>query len=197
MALLASIFLAVTLRRVRSAQRVVLGEEGRDLVAHAAHLEKSFESLAGYVEDAMNHLDRRVTNAEERLDGAVSYRALVRYDAWGEMSGRQSTSIALLDARRSGIVLSSIHHRNHALLYAKQVHNGEGELELSPEEEEAIRLAVARGPLGGFTDPDAQSTRERDTSQDAAPGSEGSSGGGGESGPSDADPGPRVDARAS
>jgi hypothetical protein len=80
--------------------------------------------------------------AEHRLDGAVAYRALVRYDAYGEMSGRQSTSIALLDATRSGVILSSIHHRDQARLYAKQVHNGQGELELSPEESEAIRTAL-------------------------------------------------------
>ena len=42
------------------------------------------------------------------------------------MSGRQSTSIALLDARGSGIVLSSIHHRDQARLYAKQVVGGRG-----------------------------------------------------------------------
>ena len=62
--------------------------------------------------------------AEHRLDGAVAYRSLIRYDAYGEMSGRQSTSIALLDANRSGLVLSSIHHRDQARLYAKQVHEG-------------------------------------------------------------------------
>jgi hypothetical protein len=84
--------------------------------------------------------------AEARLDGAVAYRALVRYDAYGEMSGRQSTSIALLDATRSGVILSSISHRDQARLYAKQVHEGTPELQLSPEEEEAIRLALASPP---------------------------------------------------
>ena len=83
--------------------------------------------------------------AEQRLDSAVAYSALVRYDAYGEMSGRQSTSIALLDAHRSGLVLSSIHHRDQARLYAKQVREGQPELELSPEESEAIRLALEGG----------------------------------------------------
>jgi hypothetical protein len=59
------------------------------------------------------------------------------------MSGRQSTSIALLDSSASGIVLSSIHHRDQARLYAKRVQDGHGELELSPEEQEAVRLALA------------------------------------------------------
>ena len=80
--------------------------------------------------------------AEHRIDGSVAYRALVRYDAYGEMSGRQSTSIALLDANRSGVVLSSIHHRDQARLYAKQVREGKPELELSPEEDEAVKRAL-------------------------------------------------------
>ncbi len=140
-----SVGLAIALRRVRSAQRVVLGDHGQDLVAHAASLERDFRSLADYVHDVATRLDTRVTHAEERLDGAVAYRALVRYDAYGEMSGRQSTSIALLDATRSGIVLSAIHHRDHARLYAKQVRDGTPELQLSPEEDEAVRLALHGG----------------------------------------------------
>jgi hypothetical protein len=93
--------------------------------------------------DAANRLEARVSHAERRLDGTVAYRSLVRYDAYGEMSGRQSTSIALLDANQSGVVISSILHREHARLYAKQVTNGKPELELSPEEQEAVRRALA------------------------------------------------------
>jgi hypothetical protein len=142
-ALLTAIGLLVALRRVRAAQRVVLGQESTDLVGHAARLQEAFQSLADYVQDAGTRLEERVAHAERRLDGAVAYRSLVRYDAYGEMSGQQSTSIALLDATRSGIVLSSIHHRDQARMYAKQVHEGECELQLSPEEDEAIRLALA------------------------------------------------------
>jgi Protein of unknown function (DUF4446) len=72
----------------------------------------------------------------------------VRYDAYGEMSGRQSMSIALLDSTQTGIVLSSIHHRDQARLYAKQIHAGRGELELSPEEAEAVALALGGRPGG-------------------------------------------------
>ncbi len=140
--LIFSIALAVRLRRVRADQRAVLGDGKQDLVSHAAELHAQFEALSQYVEDAAHGLNHRVDVAEQRLDGALAYRSLVRYDAYGEMSGRQSTSIALLDARRSGVVLSSIHHRDTARLYAKQVHEGQGELELSPEEDEAIRIAL-------------------------------------------------------
>ena len=145
-ALLALIFCAVLglkLRRLRAAQRTILGDREQDLVAHAASLQEQFEALYGYVQDAAERLDGRVTTAERRLDRAVAYRSLIRYDAYGEMSGRQSTSIALLDANRSGLVLSSIHHRDQARLYAKQINGGTPELKLSPEEEEVLRLALS------------------------------------------------------
>jgi hypothetical protein len=129
-------------RRLRADQQVVLGEERADLVAHAAAIDASFRTLHEFVTDVAERLDARVGVAEGRLDGAITHWGLIRYDAYNEMSGRQSTSIALLDSSHSGIVLSSIHHRDQARLYAKQVSDGKGELRLSPEEEEALRLAL-------------------------------------------------------
>jgi hypothetical protein len=142
-ALIVTLVLAVKLRRVRSAQEVVLGSSGRDdLVAHASSLQTAFEALHGRVEEVAERLDGRMAAAERRLDGTIAHRALVRYDAYGELSGHQSTSLALLDAARNGVVLSCIAHRDSARLYCKQVHDGRGEHELSPEEDEAIRLAL-------------------------------------------------------
>jgi len=141
-ALVLSLGLAARLRRVRADQRKILGDGQHDLVAHAAALQSNFEALAAYVEDAAAHLHGRMQEAEQRLDHTVAYRSLVRYDAYGEMSGRQSTSIALLDATRSGILLSAINHRDQSRLYAKQVRDGQPELALSPEEDEAIRQAL-------------------------------------------------------
>ncbi len=153
--LLTTLGLAFRLRRVRSEQRTVLGDRRQDLVTHAATLQSQFEALHDYVEDLAAHLDHRMGDAEARLDGAISYWALVRYDAYGEMSGRQSVSIALLDVTRSGVVLSSIAHREQARVYAKQVREGQGELELSPEEDEAVRIALEGGrqPQSGAGSP--------------------------------------------
>lgn len=145
-ALLWVVVLAVKLRRLRKAQRAVLGEGERDLVDHAAAIQHDFGALNAYVEDAMGRLHARLDAAEARLEGSIAHRALVRYDAYNEMSGQQSTTIALLDDTRSGLVLSSIHHRDQARLYAKLVREGKAELELSPEEDEAVRSALdARG----------------------------------------------------
>jgi hypothetical protein len=143
-ALIAVLVLVRSLRRLRADQRAILGGSSpQDLVAHAAALDRGFGSLNDYVGDVASRLDGRLTAAEGRLDGAIAYHGLVRYDAYNEMSGRQSTSIALLDSSGSGIVFSSIHHRDQARLYAKQIVNGRGQLELSPEEEEAVRVALA------------------------------------------------------
>ncbi|MDX6699009.1 MAG: hypothetical protein QOE65_2406 [Solirubrobacteraceae bacterium] len=143
-ALLVAGVLAVRVRRLRAAQTVVLGPSGaEDLVAHAASLQSDFGALRDWLEEVAASLDRRMATAETRLDGALAFVGLVRYDAYNEMSGRQSTSIALLDANQDGIVLSSIHHRDQARLYVKQLRGGRGELELSPEEAEAVRLALA------------------------------------------------------
>lgn len=141
-ALVLAAALFVQLRRLRADQRVVLGDTGTDLVAHAATLDAGFRALHAYVTDVAERLDARVGVAEGRLDRAISHCGLIRYDAYNEMSGRQSTSIALLDRERNGVVLSSIHHRDQARLYAKQVSEGKGELKLSPEEEEALRIAL-------------------------------------------------------
>lgn len=147
-ALVLCALLATRLRRLRAGQRVVLGETGeRDMVAHGADLELAFDALRDYVGDIAQRLDTRTAGVEAALRGAISHRSLVRYDAYNELSGHQSMSIALLDATRSGVVLSSIHHRDQARLYAKQVTGGHSELELSPEEAEAVRLALA-GPDG-------------------------------------------------
>ena len=146
-ALILALVLAVKVRGLRSAQRAVLGDaQQRDLVEHAARLEGGFTELRDWVEDATGQIEARMAAAEGRIDGCVAYRSLVRYDAYGEMSGRQSSSVALLDSYRSGVVLSSILHRESARVYVKQIVAGESELELSPEEQEAIDTALAGQP---------------------------------------------------
>jgi hypothetical protein len=143
-ALVWAVAMSVQLRRLKAAQSAVLGgQEARDLVAHAAELDDAFRNLHEHVDVVHGTIDERLADVETRLDGAIAYRALVRFDAYNELSGRQSASIALLDAHGSGIVVSSIHHRDAARVYAKQVFEGRGELELAPEEEEAVRIALS------------------------------------------------------
>jgi Protein of unknown function (DUF4446) len=145
-ALLWAIVNSVRLSRLRAGQRTVLGDGKADLVEHASSLQEAFVQLRDWLEETAERLDERMTTAERRIDGCVTHTSLVRYDAYGEMSGRQSTSLALLDSRRSGVVVSAIHHRDQARVYVKHMREGASEVELSPEELEAVETAMAGAP---------------------------------------------------
>lgn len=143
-ALLFATVLAFKLRRLRRGQRAVLGADGpqRDLVAHAVEIEQGFRDLRELVDDTMASLETTLTNVHQRLDGCVAYQGLVRYDAYNELSGQQSSSLALLDSHRTGVILTSIVHRDQARIYLKRITEGQAELELSPEEQEAVDTAL-------------------------------------------------------
>jgi hypothetical protein len=74
---------------------------------------------------------------------ALRHLAVIRYDAFGDMGGRLSWSLALLDEAGNGVVLTSIHGRSDARTYAKNVASWSCDQALSPEEDEAIKLAQA------------------------------------------------------
>ncbi len=147
-ALLWVIVLALKLRRVRAAQRTILGGQETDLAAHAASLQEAFVQLRDWVEEVAAGLEGRVAATERRVDGSITHTSVVRYDAMNELSGQQSSTVALLDERRTGVVISSILHRDQARLYVKQVREGNPEYELSPEEQQAVDEAMAGTPAG-------------------------------------------------
>lgn len=80
-----------------------------------------------------------------KLDVSNTLRnlSIVRYDAFGDVGGKLSFSLALLDDHADGVVISAIHGRNDTRTYAKSVTSGQCEQPLSPEEEQAIRGARA------------------------------------------------------
>jgi len=140
------VVLSVKLRRVRAAQRTILAGEETDLAAHAASLQEAFVQLRDWVEEVASGLEGRVSGAEHRMDGCISHTSVVRYDAMNELSGQQSSTVALLDERQTGVVISSILHRDQARLYVKRVQDGNPEYELSPEEQQAVEAAMAGTP---------------------------------------------------
>jgi hypothetical protein len=76
---------------------------------------------------------------------ALRHLAVVRYDAFGDMGGQLSWSVALLDDAGDGVVLTSIHGRSDARTYAKSVTSWTCEQQLSPEEEDAVARAHLPG----------------------------------------------------
>lgn len=85
-----------------------------------------------------------VQRLRSEASGALRHLAVVRYDAFGDMGGRLSWSMALVDEGGNGMVLTSIHGRSDARTYAKDLAAWAGTTPLSPEEEEAVTRAKAR-----------------------------------------------------
>ncbi len=129
------------LRRVRAAQRTLLGSGSGDLVEFAVALQGRIDALHRAVDETSAGLGR----LEQRLDATVSRLAVVRYDAYENTGGHQSASLALLDASRNGIVLSAIQGRDHARIYVKELEAGRASVSLSPEEQEAVERAMRSG----------------------------------------------------
>jgi hypothetical protein len=128
------------LLRARSAQRVLLGGDRRDIVDFAVSLQTRIDDLRRAVDEIAAGLSR----VDRRVDEAVSKTGLVRYDAHPNAGGQQSASIALLDSGRSGFVLSAIQDRDYARIYLKELDRGRAAVALSPEELEAVERAMAR-----------------------------------------------------
>jgi hypothetical protein len=86
-------------------------------------------------------LRQEVAALRAEAGDALRHLAVVRYDAFGDMGGHLSWSLALLDDAGNGVVLTSIHGRSDARTYAKNVAAWSSQQQLSPEEEEAIAHA--------------------------------------------------------
>jgi Protein of unknown function (DUF4446) len=85
-----------------------------------------------------------IEKVEKVISSALRRVALVRYDAFDDLGGRLSFSLAVLDARGDGVTLTSLAGREETRIYAKPVRAGVGAAELSPEERQAVAAALAR-----------------------------------------------------
>ena len=139
LALLLAVAYLFSLRRVRKAQLVLLGGSKSDLVDFAVSLQSRIDDLHRAVEEIAAGLAR----VDRRVDDSVSRTAIVRYDAYEGSGGHQSSSFALLDSARSGIVVSAIQGRDYARIYVKEIEHGRAAVALSPEELEAVERAMA------------------------------------------------------
>jgi len=122
--LLAATALVVAVSASRQAsRRARRSRRAPELPTDVQGLRSEVHALRAEVSDALRHL------------------SVVRYDAFGDMGGHLSWSLALLDDAGNGVVLTSIHGRSDARTYAKGVTDWSCDQQLSPEEEEAIKFA--------------------------------------------------------
>lgn len=128
----------VKLAAIRRSYALLEATEGRDsFVDIVARTREEFEA----VELAVHSLDKEVAQVRTELAQALRHVSVVRYDAFGDLGGRFSFSAALLDDSGDGLVLTSIHGRSETRTYLKGLSGGAADIELSPEELEAVKLA--------------------------------------------------------
>lgn len=129
----------ISVKRVRSAQKVILGSDRADLVDFAISLQARIDDLHRAVDEIAAGLAR----VDRRVDGGVSKTSIVRYDAYPGTGGQQSASAAFLDSGRTGIVVTAIQGRDYARIYMKELDQGRAPVALSPEELEAVERAMS------------------------------------------------------
>jgi hypothetical protein len=130
----------VKVRRVRDAQRLLLGGGRKDLVDFAVSLQARIDDLHSAVDEVAAGLAR----VDRRIDGTITNSSIVRYDAYEDTGGHQSASFALLDSARTGVVVTAIQGRDYARIYMKELERGRPAVALSPEEQEAVERAMGR-----------------------------------------------------
>lgn len=133
--LVQSVRLGRATRRYRS---LVQGAEG-------GSLQHVLDAHIGQVREVSSRLDDLNTLSEyleQRTRGSLQHIGLVRFNPFEDTGSDQSFAIALLDDRRDGIVISSLHGRANTRVFAKPVENGTSRHALSSEEADAIRIAV-------------------------------------------------------
>ena len=78
---------------------------------------------------------------EEPGSGALQHVGLVRFQAFHDTGGDHSFALALLDSNGSGVVVTSLYHRERCRVYAKPVEQWQSSLQVTDEETEAIKRA--------------------------------------------------------
>jgi Protein of unknown function (DUF4446) len=128
-------------RRVRKAYQVFAGDRQDDILTV---LQRHVEQVAELRED-VGRQHHYADQLRSLISGCVSRIGTVRFDAFDDMGGRLSFSVALLDERGDGTVITAINGRTETRAYAKPVIRGESRHVLSQEEVAAITQALERG----------------------------------------------------
>ncbi len=124
--------------RLHQSYALLQAGEGRETIVDVmGRTIDEFHDLRGEVA----HLDSLLAATRRDLTMALRHVSVVRYDAFGDMGGRFSFSAALLDDAGDGLVLTSIHGRSETRTYLKGLTSGTSDIELSPEETQAVRIA--------------------------------------------------------
>jgi hypothetical protein len=129
------------LRRSQHDQQVTLGSRTVDVVEHVTSEDGKFNDVRALVED----LTLASREHEVRVDNCLSLVGIVRFDPYRDLGDRQSTAVAFLNAVEDGAILTTVVSRDFARMHVKLIREGKADIQLAPEEVEALSQARARG----------------------------------------------------
>ena len=112
---------------------------------NAESMEKEITDLfsdINYLKDAVDKNAKEVRHIYKRLETTYQKLGIVKYDAFKQMGGRLSFSLALLDENNNGFILNSVHSSDGCYSYTKEIKNGGCEISLGEEEEQALKIAM-------------------------------------------------------
>lgn len=135
------IIILCKLKKIR--RRVDALTRGKDTESMEDIVLNFFERIEA-LEAGENVTRSDLKDIKENLKITYQKKGLVKYDAFREMSGDLSYSLALLDKENNGVLISSMYSREGCYTYAKDIVNGESKINLSEEEAEALKQAIAK-----------------------------------------------------
>lgn len=142
--LISIILLIITLCKLKKLRRRVDAlTRGKNAESMESRISEFFERI----ENLENHeqgIEENIQKIKENLKITYQKTGMVKYDAFREMSGALSYSIALLDQENSGVLVTSMYSREGCYSYAKEIVHGECKLNLSEEESEALKRAMEK-----------------------------------------------------
>jgi len=132
------------LLRYQRNQRVIMGSRGTvDIVEHVAAVDEKLTNVRLALED----LTLLARDHDVRIDSSLAGVGIVRFDAYHDLGGRQSTAVAFLNHLGDGVVITTVVSRDFARMYVKLLKNGEPDIPLAPEEIEAVEQARGSSPF--------------------------------------------------
>jgi hypothetical protein len=135
LALLSAIVAVVKLSKIQKTSKIFFeGKQAASLEDFIINQSKKINELgaqAAYIEQAVKDL-------REIQKDSIQKMGVVRYNPFADNGGNLSFSMAILDARDNGVVITSMHGREQNRIYAKPIIKGKSEFSLTAEEEKAI-----------------------------------------------------------
>ena len=114
---------------------------GKDMESMEETVLAQFERIEA-LEKSNEEKDRQIESIFENLQHVYQKTGLVKYDAFREMSGKLSCAVALLDKEDNGILVNSMYSREGCYSYVKTISGGKCSIEMSEEEQKALKIAV-------------------------------------------------------